>query len=218
MYGDNLAVRYSNSLYPLVNLPDWSAGDGEGAFTNSPFMDAIPPPSTEPVKARIVSFGIRLRYTGTELNRSGSIVTVEEPNHISLNGRSVADLLLLDRTTQQQVDREWHTALYQPTALATEKSGEVQFTNGYPAGNEFLAVTITGVPGETFDWEYVINNEYIGSPARAKTLTPVDPTWVAYIQAAFASMTTDQLLTAGKSAASAYKTFSEVHHRLAVEL
>jgi hypothetical protein len=124
------------------------------------------------VQARLVGCGARIRYVDTELNRGGTITSMEHPNHHDLDAFSLPNLQDYDKGTTQQVDRKWHSVTWQPIS-----STELQYTiTTHPirtgsGGNDAynLIIFVTGVPGVKYEFEVVQHLEYTGPPARGKT-------------------------------------------------
>jgi hypothetical protein len=123
---------------------------------------------TDGVQQRLVALGLRVRYTGTELNRSGRISMCEHPNHDTWVGTVMDDFRLYDNATSADFDRSWHTCTYQPISAAEFAYGD----GNYPPvsdQNHFIVIQFSGVDGEGYEFEMVQHHELIGSKARSKT-------------------------------------------------
>jgi len=123
------------------------------------------------LQCRLVSFGIRAFYSGTELTKGGEFRVIEEPNHADLTALSAINLDGYDKTCKFQMTRKWICVTYHPifpTDLDYAASGQ-------PLGtNSFLGILINASAANTFDWEYYCNFEVIGAIARGKTPSVTD--------------------------------------------
>jgi hypothetical protein len=122
------------------------------------------------IMGRVVSSGIRVRYSGTQLNLGGTLYCLEQPSHQTLVGFGISDLLAFDRCKTVPVSRQWTVCTWQPVTAS-----EFNYTDlvSEPAGTAHnnLCIAIMSEPGNTFDWEYFINFEVIGDKARGKTVS-----------------------------------------------
>jgi len=120
------------------------------------------------LSCRIVGFGIRVMYTGSLLNLSGDVHVLEEPNHGSLNGLSVANFDAYDKSQKFSTSKMWTNVTYHPVLPTdTDYAG-----NSIPlgAGNvPILGIAISSLAGNTFDYEVYGIFEVIGSIARGKS-------------------------------------------------
>lgn len=163
---NSAAVFHSDATYAGLLV-----GSDNPSFTNAPFSSADLGEDTGQIQARTVAYGIRVRYVGTELQRGGTITTLEHPNHGSTFGLSLSDLQLFDNAETQQVDREWHSVTWQPISAT-----ELQYTiTSQPIrsgssnnGAHVIAILLTGVPGVIYEWEVAQHIEYTGTAARGK--------------------------------------------------
>lgn len=166
------ACRYSTSTYATSFL-NYNSGLGgtNAAFLNSPYTNAEF--DGESLSCRIVSAGIRIKYIGTVLDKGGVIYAVQQPDHESLDGKSVESLSAYDKVRAISVGNEWVGVTYTPI-----RAEELEYNdNPYPKSvKDYLAiVAVAPDPAKTlpFAFEYYVNVELIGSGARGKTPTPV---------------------------------------------
>jgi hypothetical protein len=129
---------------------------------------------------RMVGGGIRIKYTGTELNRSGMVFHLEEPNHGSLTSPTaiVANIEAYDCCLKTPVQRNWHTVVTHPV-----HRNEIDYafqvpgtTPAVPGNANMIGLIVTSLPGNTFDVEYYALFELTGSSVRGKTPSDVDRT------------------------------------------
>jgi hypothetical protein len=141
--------------------------------------------------ARVVSVGLKMMYTGTKMNESGLFYGLVTPEHQTLAGLTPAQMAtyrncvikrVADGGTLELVDfgkRE------EDTAYPTQESIEGDFYPPYPfsvqrlattysagtntwnvnkdMGAPTMAIAITGIPGATFYYEYIMHYEATGS-------------------------------------------------------
>jgi len=163
-------LYYSHSSYSGTEIQNVAhSGAVIGLSTNTPYSptDFV----GEGLESRLVTAGLRARYTGTELNRSGIAVSLCEPHHHTLLSRSIEELMAFDAGVSQSVDRKWVTASFQPNRTSEVNyaiDGRTNTANGIIP----MAICFTGVPGETFEFEYTEHWELIGYSARGKTNNP----------------------------------------------
>jgi len=137
------------------------------------------------VQCRCVAYGIRVRYTGTELNRGGSVYTLEEPDHASLSGVVVTDLRKYKATTASKFGDDWVTVLYQPRFPAD--FGYHGNALGQTVNDKFLAISIQAAfASAPFEWEVFAHYEFIGRPVTGKTTTHTEPYMTEKILSAIA--------------------------------
>jgi len=148
---------------------DADGGSGTTRFRlNSPY--SLSDFSSNLVQVRIVSAGIKVRYTGTLLNQSGRAIAIEEPDHRTLQGLNIGNVQAFDRAESVPFDKRWVVANRQPV-----KPSELEF-NPFVPGIEapYLAVLIGAGAGALFEWEAVLLTEEIGRIVRDKTMSHSD--------------------------------------------
>jgi hypothetical protein len=120
----------------------------------------------------VVACGLRCRYLGTELKRSGRLICFEDPNHDEIGGRTVADLLAYEwvETEGNDPDRPWYCALYQP-----KYTGEYNYLVTHATFTPFMGVLATGMnPNDAFEYEYYVFTEIVGANLPTTTLSEAD--------------------------------------------
>lgn len=137
--------------------------------TNGPFSDGQFGQQDTDLSFRPISLGLRVRYTGTEENRGGSMAAAYSPHHEDLDNAAVGTLLSFDNGQQFPVTREWVTLVWMPIRHTEVEYFRDQF--GTVAENHILGMLITGALNDTYDFEVAYNYEVIGRDARAKTVS-----------------------------------------------
>lgn len=143
--------------------------------TNSPHAIAAFGATTGLLNYKLVGAALYVKYAGTELNRGGDMVLVEEPNHNTLFTYSYNTALGLDYAKRVSVSNDWAHVCYTPNSDA-----ECEFNINLAAApyiSPFLGMMVNsaGVVGAPFDFEFYGWYELVGSPARGATIGFADP-------------------------------------------
>lgn len=153
---------------------------GSGSFSQLPYTNADRLANS--VQARVVASGLRVRYAGTENNRQGLYVALEEQDHAdTLAGLSFNTA----RTTPQagtmrpSGDGSWDQTVCLSGPMSPQ---EFEFTTlQYPINNlttgtaiSPLVICMQGGAGDAIEYEAVIHIEYIGSKIPGKTASHAD--------------------------------------------
>jgi len=132
------------------------------------------------VQGRVVACGIRIRYTGKQVDMNGTVYAMEEPSHLTTGKDTPADLLALDRVKPKNFNRQWVVASWQPvlpseTAYSTNYAASAQPIVPYPLIILIQCQNMTA--GETlpFEWEWYLHYEAVGSSARGKSASHIAP-------------------------------------------
>jgi len=152
-------------------------GAGIIAFAQLPFNDADRAAKT--VQARVVASGIRIRYSGTELNRQGLYVACEAQDLDDLaSTQSFTSLRsqLQAQSKRPSGDGDWDQTVCYSGPVSPQC---LEFTGiQYPLNNIFgetaqaarpMVIGCTGGNGDVIEYEAVIHVEYVGSKCNGKT-------------------------------------------------
>lgn len=149
-----------------------SSGTGLGTATvNSLFGTLDFGNDAELLKARLVSLGVRLTYSGTTLNMGGTYYALETRDHASLFTMTANDVMASPMTRVLPIDRKPINLCYTPT-----DQDEMNYVgSSQPVSlNPFLCIVFANpVPGATFQFEVAGNYEVIGKQATGATRNPV---------------------------------------------
>jgi hypothetical protein len=176
----------------VVNFADTNVGFSS---SNSDYVHTVFGASGTGAEWRVVSCGLRIRYTSTELNRGGQIFALTEPSHNSVQNFSQGDINGYTETKWFPVtDRDWVTIVWYPIL-----SYEFDFSNTFilfnPVGGAYLAqasfpmvfyITAPGTP-ITFDYECFAVYELNGLHIQGKTVSHADASGFASVHSAIAS-------------------------------
>lgn len=182
---NSTTVYYSDATY-AGNTVEAATGAGMlSASTNAPFDSTQISGAASGVSFRLVAFGLRVRYTGTELNRGGNKVCLVDPTHNTVAGRTEADLLSDPQARKLPVSRNWTSLTWQPIITA-----EFEFNLALFGSAHFAVLLVSPDPAInlSFEWEAYSIIEYQGSIARAQTHTFADPVGFAAVQSVSSQM------------------------------
>lgn len=140
------------------------------------------------LRARTVGFGLRIRYIGPELARSGQIIGLRHPDNANLVGKTRAQFRSFETSKTFSNKKQWIYVLYRPVepedyeftaSPSANEKGVIKYSMGF-----FVSDTTdsTGAPGPApFEWETVRYVEYIGDIDNV-TATHVDIQGMAHIR------------------------------------
>jgi len=181
MANDLTCVRITDATFTGTGI----VASGIGVvplLNNSPYADALFNFATGNLAGRVVGCGLRVRYMGTELNRSGRSIALETPDHEDSAGNSIPTLLGYDKVTVKpnSADRTWHAVTWQPVSAVEMEYRSDGANPAYPGGrtNSPLVIAVSGVAGETWEAEAYVLFEAIGSNVRGKRTVTAEPALV----------------------------------------
>lgn len=191
----------SNALYVpndaiIINTTTTSNGEVTASYNNNaPWAFAsLLGTSTAgaPVSGRIVSAGLSTQYTGTTFNQGGLSYALTSPVHSNLNNYTLTNFGAFAETSIKRIDasKNWLVAAgisaeevqYPPRDADTDVnfleaiypySSTTAIGGGLPGNNgaAIMGFLFKGLPGNTFQVEYVQHAEYIGA-ATSPMATP----------------------------------------------
>jgi len=131
---------------------------------------------------RLVCAGVRIRYAGPDLNRSGIIHAAYTPSHTSLNMVSLATISQYETYFRLPVSKKWFTLTYTPV-LPGEYQYDIDYIQGasgednvmIEANTHYMGMLITGGPvGSLFEYEFCHIMEVVGPNIRDLKLADSD--------------------------------------------
>ncbi len=186
---DVATVAYSGSTYAgtVFRTTTATAGVSVTSMNKLPFTSAqvTDQTQTNAVSARVVSYGWKITYTGTEQNKGGVYYTVNMPDRSPIDGLGVADIGDYPQTRVLAIDRQtedgtlhpvnWHEWSYSNSDTQDTDQMIYPYSDG-AAGSATAVPAIAGVlwnavAGTTFEVQLVQLIEYIGRGAQP-FLTP----------------------------------------------
>lgn len=141
-----------------------------------------------------VSYGIRVRYIGSELEKSGRICAFEQPDHQTLVDYSLSDMRSYDKGITVPVTRDWVAVTWQPV-----KRGELDYVSSLSSipfstiAGSCLGIMVDGFTGTAsnyMEYEFVTNIEVIGRVARGKTVSKDSPVTAEHVVTAVGKLAT----------------------------
>lgn len=175
-FNDIDAVVYSLSTYAGTTITELLGATVVSGKTNSQYLSTQLGSGTNKLQFRPVAAGLRIRYTGSELNRGGQIIALVDPTHDDMNGRSISDLDSEVTSVRFPVNREWVTVLHRAVTNA-----ELQYQSAYQ-NSFYMGLMIAAASAATplsYEFEFYVVTEFQGAPVRGQTPTPHDPTGYA---------------------------------------
>lgn len=143
------------------------------AFAQSPYATAAF--AAGGIISRIAAIGIRVKYIDKLMNRNGMCCGFEDPDHSDVSSKSYDTLLASPYSMPKRIgDDEWDMSIcYSGPVNPTD----VDFVSGSatPLGvPSFLAIVLSGVAGDQYEYEVVEHVEYAGSTVVNKTPSHAD--------------------------------------------
>jgi hypothetical protein len=175
---DRANVIYSDAAFAGASM-NFLAGAGVNTSTsNSEYLQAQVGGDDAQFEYRPVGCELRIRYSGTELNRGGTMVALHDANHNSLYLETYSTMLEDESAARFTVkDEKWTKVLYRPT-----DETDVQFLSTFPTytpattdKSYFMGVAVvapSAVTPATFDFEVNTCYEIWGRKIRGMT-----PSW-----------------------------------------
>lgn len=203
------SLYYTGSAYTGNGSTPFTTGTGTVGLVNLnvttlPFSQAdvfsSATVTSRPIATgRIVSYGLRWRYIGTELNRGGLTTAYSEPNHRTVEGLNAGIINGFRESIVTTPDDKHSARTFTGVSAQTEELDYPRPTQGATASESYLitsypfstgaaansganngapiaVVAFQGEPGNTFYCEYIIHVEYIGSATEPmRTVNYADP-------------------------------------------
>lgn len=160
--------------------------------------------SNAPRNCRVVACALRVRYTGTELNRGGSIIAVPNNSRANYNSATYAMLSNLPTSSISPVTRGWTSILWNSAIYGDYQyqgdAGENMTSGAEHAG---LICMVTGTPGNTFEFEVIryieaTDNGAGSSPftVPSTTMSHSDPVGLGVVKDFLSNQTVQEVGTA----------------------
>lgn len=202
------ALNVTQDGYVEPNIAEWETNTGErftgvvgvsgdAAYNRTLMEELVINPGDDEYytkrKFRLVGAGIKVRYTGTELQRGGSIVLWRNPTNNSVSFDTIPQLLVSHHATSAPVDRKWHSVTYRPTDTAfydydslnaARTGGGIDELRGAAAPVLACRIAVTGAqPGASFEVHADLHYELLGANFTLSH-TPADPVGLSAIASA----------------------------------
>jgi hypothetical protein len=195
---DQYSVYFGNqaSSPPFITTDDVTYTIGK-ALSKSPFTRSQFPISTENGLAlRLVSFGLRVKYTGTVFNASGTCFSAQTAPKVAMTDYGVDDIKKMQGYKENAFrSGSWHCLTRHMTEEADKSFIAYNSSLGYwqiidnftysREGLNYLGMVCTGTAGSPVEWEVVGHYEIIGPNLEAVKVAHVDTAGTEQIVNAF---------------------------------
>jgi hypothetical protein len=159
------------------------------------------------VAARFVAGGIKIRYSGTEANRNGTMTALEEPNHLDVATLSGTQIRGYVNSFVERPDPLG--AFYSIASSGPVTALETQFQNVAQPYTCPIAIFIDGLAGDKYEWEVYEHVEYVGQNVPGVSASHADPVAYAQIIDTTKAVTVSEPLS-DKNAPSAFRKFLSI--------
>lgn len=124
------------------------------------------------ILGRVVTTAVRVRYIGTELNRSGRIILWKVSNAVTMGAQPSNSVLAYNSTITRPCDRQWHGLSYTP-ARPDDYTYDNQPYDVVGGTNLSMGIQITGADvGNAFELEIKQYHEIIPGLITPPNVTP----------------------------------------------
>lgn len=193
MASDSGSVSFSSNATTFIGTgfpPAAAAAGTTGVGTNSEFQAADFGDDPDQILGRVVSCGLRVRYTGTELGRGGQLVCVQHPLHAQIAGDDPPAVDAIEESIRLPVpSNKWTNILYRPLDTADlEMSSAVANIYGDPNFPDawYMGVLLIAPDPATsvsYEFEFYANHELNGQNVRGRLPSHVDYAGFAAVHA-----------------------------------
>lgn len=200
---DQPAIWHSNSdtfigSVASVSVDSPATGVGQASLSMLPYagsdlIDVSVGRFQIPVAGRVVSASLTLEYTGTELDRAGSVVCFVDPAHSSVAGLNYGDIESRRESSYETSGQSRSKCTVSVSGLNTPElqypeidflemnNLQAQLSMMWPyseplstsgtsdpfIGAPMMIIWVTGVKGSTWHYEYIQHSEFIGTKTEA---------------------------------------------------
>jgi len=188
---DAIQVIGSGAAYTLT-VVSLASVNNITASSNSDYAAAQVGVADTQLEYKLVSAGLKIRYIGTELERGGQLIGLQDQNHKSMEGRSLASVSGEETSKRFPIDRKWKRVLFRPI-----DDDDLDFQNQLhvytPAATDptfymgFIVQAPDASTSISFEFEAYANFEVMGRIVRGATKSHVDPVGAGAVQAVIAT-------------------------------
>lgn len=182
--GGTFSVYYTGATYALQAYTSvgGTTGLGAGQSDTSLLQSSWNP---DGYQFRVVGCGVKCRYMGSEISRSGRFIEYRHPNNYQIANGSTAQDLLQNRETQTApADRKEHFVVYRPAG-----SQDLAYLNNdgftpLPVTPTMVVMIEGGTPGQSFEYDVQWWFEVAGRLLPTVTKSDSDPIGLAAVKSA----------------------------------
>jgi hypothetical protein len=186
---------YTGNTFPDTPIP-LPVGVG-AAGTNSPF---IPTYDQQDLQVRVVGAGLRVRNTTPLMQRGGTLIGIEEPNHSTITGYTTTQVLTFDQASFcDSVSTGWCSVVWHPVVpeeyefhtsaeflpfLTPPNTGAALQRGPDLLYNQVLGFIASAPPStpQTYEYEAVVIFEAKGFRAHGQLPSDSDPAGMGWVQ------------------------------------
>jgi len=162
------ATPTSSSFQPLFSASTGLLSEGKLPYASAQFKATTNNPG---VLARTVAIGLRIRYIGAELARSGQITGLRHPDNLTLVGTTFDEAKSFSTAKTYHNKRQWIYAIWRPVRPTEyEFSQNPSWTEEHASAHPSLGFALQGTTGSSgspgpapFEFEIIRYVEYIGN-------------------------------------------------------
>jgi len=202
-FNDQPCVISSKSTFTGTNMDLNATADINLDSSNSAYSSTLIGVNQGDLAYRIVASGLRIRYTGTELNLGGIVNALHDPTHCGMYLRNMSQMDGELQARRFAVSRKWTTILYRP--VVSNEQALLETTPNFASTNSptitnatsnwymgFIVVPPSSTTFSAFEYEAFTVVEYQGRNIRGQRLTHADPAGFAGCVQAAASFAPSQ--------------------------
>jgi hypothetical protein len=130
-----------------------------GPYADSEFADAA-------LEFRVVGAGLRIRYSGTQLNMGGTACAIMSPDASELWGETVDGVMRWPNVEPIDMGRGWHQASWYPTTPADFEYDSSPSSGGGSGSRSSLGMAFVAAADSVISVETIVHVEAVGSRAR----------------------------------------------------
>lgn len=164
---DAAAVWYTGASYTGSTFAGSTTTGVTSTSPNSPFTTSTIGDNS--AIYRLVACGVRMRYTGSELNRGGRAIAICHPAHSTLDSMAFSDVEAYENIMSRPITNDWVCAVHQP--ISTPEVNFVASTSGHA---DYLGVMVQAVAGVGFEFDVYAHLEFTGATVVGKQPGLVD--------------------------------------------
>ena len=173
-WGDQPWLQLTTNLYVSPDVDNSEINTHYDSVTNNSSFTQSQFTAFGRLRRRLVAGGIKARYIGAELTRSGRMVEFREPINESVfatgTNQTFATLLGNRETVPMPVDRQYHYAIWRPAV--PEDTAYMSIGN---LAQACLLIAVEGAPpGSTFEYDATAHFEIVGSAVPSVSKSEAD--------------------------------------------
>jgi hypothetical protein len=177
------SIAWTDATYAFPGVEFGIVGVNETPSDSAYPIAQFNPTNPNNLTLRVVGFGMRMRYTGSEMSRSGQLISYRQPENRQVPHPYPPSFFLSNReAVTVPADRAWHSCLWRP-ALPRDLAYFEPFSDLTALEYSNMIVISGGVPGTSFEIDLVGWYELIGNTLPNLTRSHSDPLGMSVVSA-----------------------------------